>query len=189
MNKSKRLTTFWAFLMVVAIVPAFPQTGTPTPLNLQQMRNDIQIFEAILDQALNQVFSNPFALVERVKGVYLADYGTTFTFLINIKAATMETPFGTIRRPETADPKLREQKVEELRQRIVTILGSYGNAIGQLRETDAVAVVAHIVDQNFSTKTQNKTIIIKVLKKDLMVMAARQTGAAEYRKKVQIVEY
>jgi hypothetical protein len=52
-----------------------------------------------------------------------------------------------------------------------------------------VAVVAHIVDQNFSTKTQNKTIIIKVLKKDLMVMAARQTGAAEYRKKVQIVEY
>jgi hypothetical protein len=189
MKKLKRLNNLLLFTLCAAMVPAFPQTGTQAPVNLQQMRNDIQIFEAILDQALDQVFSNPFALVERAKGAYLADYGATFTFLINIKAATMETPFGTIRRPESADPKLREQKVEELRQRIVNILGSYGNAIGQLRETDAVAVVAHVVDQNFSTKTQNKTIIIKVLKRDLIVMAARQTAAAEFRKKVHIVEY
>ena len=189
MKKFKRLNTLLLFSLCAAMAPVFPQTGAQEPVNLQQMRNDIQIFEAILDQALDQVFSNPFALVERAKGVYLADYGATFTFLINIKAATMETPFGTIRRPESADPKLRAQKVEELRQRIVNILGSYGNAIGQLRDADAVAVVVHVVDQNFSTKTQNKTIIIKVLKKDLMAISARQTGAAEFRKKVQIVEY
>lgn len=163
--------------------------GGQQALNLQQMKNDIQIFEAILDQALDQVFSNPFALVERTKGAYLSDYGATFNFLINIKAAITETPFGPISRPEVADPKLREQKITELRQRIIDILASYGNAINQLQDTDSVAVVAHIVDQNFSKKSQNKTIIIKALKKDLAANSARQIGAVEFKKRVQIVEY
>jgi hypothetical protein len=189
MRKIPILISLIPVLLLTLLGPVYPQAGTGAPVNLQQMRNDIQIFEAILDQALDQVFSNPFALVERAKGAYLADYGTTFTFLINIKTATMETPFGTIRRSEAADPKQREMKVEELRQRIINILASYGNAVGQLRDTDAVVVVAHIVDQNFSTKTQNKTIIIKVLKRDLMAITARQIGVSDFRKKVQIVEY
>jgi hypothetical protein len=189
MRKTSIAFNLLSLLLLIPLTVAYPQAGANPPVSLPQMRNDIQIFEAILDQALDQVFSNPFALVERAKGVYLADYGTTFTFLINIKTATMQTPFGTIRRSEAADPKQREMKVEELRQRIINILASYGNAINQLRDADAVTVVAHIVDQNFSTKSQNKTIIIKVLKRDLMAITARQIGAPEFRKRVQIVEY
>jgi hypothetical protein len=158
-------------------------------VDLQLMKNDVQIFEGILDQALEQVFSNPFALIERTKGVYLQGFGTSFTFLINIKAATMETPFGTITRPEAADPKIRSQKIEELRQKVIFVLGKYGGSIGQLQDTEAVAVVAHIVDQNFSKKSQNKTIIIKVLRKDLVAQAAHPISPVDFMKKVQIVEY
>src|SRR5262245_5119587 len=116
------------WLLGVSMTAAAPP-AKGQPVNLQQMRNEIQIFEAILDETLNQVFANPFALVERVRGVYLSEYGPTFTFQINIKAATMETPFGTIHRPETADPKVREQKLDELRQRVIDALAGHANAI------------------------------------------------------------
>lgn len=158
-------------------------------VDLLRMKNDIQIFEAILDQALDQVFSNPFSLVERTKGVYLANFGTTFAFLVNIKTATMETPFGTIKRSSVSDPKLRQKKLAELQRRVIEILATYGNGIHQLKESDSVVIVAHIVDQNFRKKRQNKTIIVSALKKDLRAHAGNQISAEVFRKRVNIVEY
>jgi len=158
-------------------------------INSRQVRNDIEIFEAIVNQALGQLFPNPFALVDRSKGVYLNDYGVVITFGVNIKAAAMETPFGTVTRPETADPKQREQKVADLRERLVEVVGDYGNAINQLRETDSVTVVAHIVDPNYAQASRNRTIVLRAFKRDIAAKASRQIDSVEFKKRIRTIEY
>ncbi len=179
---------FWLGVGIL-LAPATGRAQGRVEVNYQQMRNDIEIFEAIVNQALGQLFPNPFALVDRCKGVFLNDYGVTVSFLVNIKAATTETPFGTMRRPETADPREREQKIVDLRERLVGVIADYGNAINQLKETDSIAIVAYIVDQNITQASRNRTVVLRAFKRDIAARAARQMDPSEFKKRIRIIEY
>ncbi len=189
-----RKTSMFLFAIILilianGIVPALPAQTIRSVTDFQQMRNDIEIFEVIVGQALGQLFPNPLALVERVKGFYLNEAGVVVVFGVNIRTAITETPFGTITRPETADPKKREQKIVEMKERLVGILADYANTINQLKDGDSVSIVAYIVDPNFTQVNRNKTIILRVLKKDLMAKALRQIELTEFKKRIRIIEY
>jgi hypothetical protein len=176
-------------LIVSGVVHSSPAQNPPAGTDFQQMRNDIEIFEVIVSQALGQLFPNPLALVERVKGFYLSDAGVVVVFGVNIRTAITETPFGTITRPETADPKKREQKIVEMKERLMGILADYANAINQLKDGDTVSIVAYIVDPNFTQVNRNKTIILRILKRDLMAKASRQIELTEFKKRIRTIEY
>src|SRR5262245_34064425 len=85
----------------LAVVMLFLVCGTSLEardaVDYRVLRNEMQIFETILQTAIKNEFNHPLALVHEPRGTYLPGYGVTFTFLLNINRDEVETPFGVKR--------------------------------------------------------------------------------------------
>ncbi|NWG13153.1 MAG: hypothetical protein HXY20_06425 [Acidobacteria bacterium] len=156
-----------------------------------QARREIQAFETVLNNMIASAFSSsPFALVQKTKGVYLAGYGTSFNFLINIHRAMVSTPFGEIRRFEDTSPEQKRKRIEDLTEKLVRTLLEYGSYLTQLSKDESVAIVAFYEDRNFPDEAnQNRTIVISATKRDLEEFGGNQNRLKEFRQKVKIIEY
>ena len=154
-------------------------------------RREILNFELALNTVIGSTFSaSPFALVQRPKGAYLPGYGVTFSFLINIHRAVIDTPFGQVRRPDAATPELKKRIIEELKDKLIRVVLDNGGSLTQLRKEDAITVIAFMEDQNFPDEpNQNKTIILTALKKDFDEVARKDDKFKEFRQRIKILEY
>ncbi len=112
-------------------------------LDPAQIRLEIRNFESVLNNAVTATFSSsPFALVQKVKGVYLPGYGISFTFLINIHRAMVSTPFGEVKRGEAVTPEQKKRRIEELLNKLTVGLQENGGSFRQLRKDESVTIVA-----------------------------------------------
>src|SRR5687768_12726687 len=110
-----------AFLVIlIFLVPALgaqspkgPQFGAESKVDYNLARREIQAVESVIDTLLNSSFSNPLALVQKTKGVYLQGYGITFNFLVNIRRAVIATPFGVVQRGREITPDEKKKRIEE----------------------------------------------------------------------------
>ncbi len=188
------LVTFMAVVLALALpskVSAGLQENADLHMDYDSMRREIQNFEAQIGTAINSVFSSSsFALVQKPKGVYLQGYGVTFDFLINIHRAVIDTPFGQIRGGGEVTPELKRRRIEELKEKIIRVLMDRGDSFRQLRKDDAVTIVAFFEDRNFpDEQSENKTIVVTAIKKDLDELAHREDRLKEFKQRMRIVEY
>jgi hypothetical protein len=152
-------------------------------------RKDIIQFEGALNDVINKFSKGPFGVVYKAKGSYLQGFGFNFTFLIDIQRAIITTPFGDIKRYE-ATPEQKKQRIEELKEMLIRMLQDNGKKIKQLRKKeDCVAIVAFINDKEPLAPSANKTIVLRVIKKDLDELGNRSDRFDEFRKRIKIVEY
>jgi hypothetical protein len=152
-------------------------------------QKDILQFEGDLNDVINKFSKGPFGVVYKAKGAYLQGFGFNFTFLIDIQRAIITTPFGDIRRHQ-ATPEQKKQAIEELKEMLIRMLQDNGKQIKQLRKKeDCVAIVAFIDDKNILAPSANKTIVLRVLKKDLDELGNKSDRLDEFRKRIKIVEY
>ncbi len=154
-------------------------------------RDDILRFEGIANSTINETFSSsPFAIVQKVKGFYLQDYGISFTFQINIHTAVVNTPFGQIRSRRPITPELKIQRIEELKEKLIQLLQNNSEIFQHLRKEDKVSIVAFFEDRNFPGEpSANKTIVLTALKKDLDELGHRSDRLKEFKQRIKIVEY
>jgi hypothetical protein len=152
-------------------------------------RKDILQFEGALNDVINKFSKGPFGVVYKAKGSYLQGFGFNFTFLIDIQRAIITTPFGDIRRHQ-ATPEQKKQAIEELKEVLIRMLQDNGRKIKQLhKKEDCVAIVAFIDDKNILAPSANKTIVLRVIKKDLDELGNKSDRLDEFRKRIKIVEY
>jgi hypothetical protein len=152
-------------------------------------RKDIIQFEGVLNDAINAFSKGPFGVVYKAKGSYLQGFGFNFTFLIDIQRAIITTPFGDIKRHQ-ATPEQKKQRIEDLKEMLIRVLQDNGKKIKQLRKKDdCIAIVAFVDDKNFLAPNANKTIVLRVTKKDLDELGNRSDRLDEFRKRIKIVEY
>ncbi len=155
-------------------------------------RQDIQRFEAAVNEAVFSAFSSsPFAVVQKAKGAYLEGYGISFAFLVNIHRAVVNTPFGEVIRSRVeAAPDLKKRRIEELKEKLIRVLRNNGDIFRQLPGEDWITIVAFIEDRNFPGEpSENKTIVMSVLKKDLDELGNRSDRLKEFKQRIKIVEY
>ncbi len=168
-----------------------PQGPGEARLDPAQIRQEIRSFETFLNDALTATFSSsPFALVQKVKGVYLPGYGMSFTFLINIHTAMINTPFGTVRRGEAITPEQKKRRIEELLNKLTAGLQEKGSGFRQLRKDESVTIVAFIEDRNFPDEAnQNKTVLLSATERDLEEYAGQANRFQEFKQRVKTIEY
>jgi hypothetical protein len=159
-------------------------------VDFEAVRQDILQFEAALNEVINRTFgASSFAVVQKAKGAYLEGYGISFSLLINIHRAIINTPFGQIRRPG-ADPEVKKQRIEELKEKLIQLLHNNNVAFRQLPKDYYLTVIAFIEDRNFPGEPNtNKTIVLSVLKKDLDELGRRNDGLKEFKQRMKTVEY
>jgi hypothetical protein len=187
------LTLFSIGLLSISLVAQDPRAARDVDVKVDYAvaRDEILKFEIALSRVIASTFSSsPFALVQRPKGAYLPGYGVTFTFLINIHRAVIDTPFGQMRRGDSITPELKKRIVEDLKDKLIRVVLDNGDSLTQLRKEDAITVIAFMEDQNFPDEpNQNKTIILTALKKDFDDVAHKEDKWKEFRQRMKIVEY
>jgi len=154
-------------------------------------QQDILRFEAVVNSVIGEIFSaNSFAVVQKTKGAYLAGYGISTAFLVNIHRAVVNTPFGTVQPRSGATAELKKQRIEELKEKLILVLQQSGEFFEQLAKEDHITIIAFIEDRNIPDEPNaNKTIILTVLKKDMDEFGQRVERLQEFKKRIKIVEY
>ncbi len=172
-------------------VPRQAQEGSEIKVDYAATRKEIRNFEVVLTNVINStVNTGSFALVQVPKGVYLQGYGVTISFLINIHRAVLRTPFGDIRQGVEVTPELKKKRIAELKDKLIKALLDNGDSLRQLRKEDYVTIVAFFEDRNFPDEpSENKTLVLSILKKDLDELAHRDDRRAEFIQRMKIVEY
>jgi hypothetical protein len=167
------------------------QAAGEVRLDPTQIRTEIRNFETVLNNAVTAAFSSsPFALVQKVKGVYLPGYGMSFTFLINIHRAMISTPFGEVKRGEAVTPDQKKRRINELLDKLAMGLQENGNRFRQLRKEESVTIVAFIEDRNFPDEAnQNKTVLLSATERDLEEFAGQVNRFQEFKQRVKTIEY
>jgi len=166
--------------------------NTEARVDYASTRQDIQRFESAVNEVVFSTFSaNSFAVVQKAKGAYLEGYGVSFAFLVNIHRAVVNTPFGEVIRSRVeATPELKKRRIEELKEKLIRVLQNNGDIFRQLPGEDWVTIVAYIEDRNFPGEpSENKTIVMSALKKDLDEFGNRSERLKEFKQRIKIVEY
>lgn len=170
--------------------PRGPRIGTEYKVDYHLARREIQNLETILDTTISQTFTNPFALVQKTKGVYLQGYGVLFDFLVNIHRAVVNTPFGMVRSNKEITPEEKKRRIEELKDKLVGVLFEHGDTVRQLRRDESVTIVVYIEDRNFlDEENQSRTMVLRAYKRDLDELARKEPRRKELKQRMEIIEY
>ena len=167
------------------------QESAEARVDYASARAGILKFEDIVNGVINSSFSsNPFAVVQKAKGVYLQGYGVSYTFLINIHRAVVHTPFGQVRTRYAVSSEEKVRRIEELKDKLIQTLQDGGENFPQLRKDERVVIIAFVEDRNFPGETNaNKTIVMSTLKKDLDELGHKNDRLKEFKQRMKIVEY
>lgn len=185
------------FVILIFLIPALgaqtprgPQFGAESKVDYNLARREIQTMEGVIDSLVSSSFSNPFALVQKTKGVYLQGYGITFSFLVNIHRAVINTPFGVVQRGREITPDEKRKRIEEVKDKLVRVLIDHGDTLSQLRKEESATIVAFFEDRSFlDEENHNKTLVLRAFKKDLDELARKEHRWKELKQRMEIVEY
>ncbi len=181
---------FWGFAPALHSVEGSQANGERM-IDYASVQQDILSFETVVNGVISSSFSSsPFAVVQKTKGAYLAGYGMSFAFLVNIHRAVMNTPFGQVKPRPGATPELKKQRIEELKEELIHVLQENTQTFRRLQKEDHVTIIAFVEDRSFPDEpSANKTIVLTALKKDLDEFGHQQERFQEFKKRIKIVEY
>lgn len=154
-------------------------------------RQDILKFESAVDNVITSTFSSsPFAVVQKTKGAYLAGYGMSFEFVVNIHRAVLNTPFGRVQGGPAASPELKKQRIGELKEKLIRVLQESGDSFRNLGRDEHITIIAFVEDRNFPGEPSgNKTIVLTALKRDIDEFGHQNERLKEFQQRIKIVEY
>jgi hypothetical protein len=172
------------------VAHASGQQISDTKVDYASLQQGIVSFEAVISNMITSTFSsNPFAIVQKPKGVYLDGYGLAFAFLVNVHTAVVYTPFGAIQKGNVT-PELKQKLIQDLKEKLIRTLQDNSDIFKKLPREDWVTIVAYMEDRNIPDEPNaNKTVVLSALKKDLDELGHKSDRLKEFRLRMKIVEY
>jgi len=146
--------------------PLWAQVSAPDRADL---KNEMKVFEAVINQSISQTFAPPFGLLDKTKGAYLPDFGLVFSLEVNLYPTRMPSPFDT--RPlshaevETAH-KAKLERIGTIKKSVPRLLADHAAALHDVSADEKVAVVAHFFDVQADGGLPSQ-LVIEVKKSDL----------------------
>ncbi|HEV2495157.1 MAG TPA: hypothetical protein VG204_19015 [Terriglobia bacterium] len=167
--------------------PLSAQTSAP---DHAQLKNEMKVLEAVINQNMSQTFAPPFGLLEKTKGAYLPDFGLVFSLEVNLYPTRMPSPFDT--RPlsqaevETAR-KTKVGRIEAIKKSVPRLLADHAAALHDMSASETVAVVTHF----FEVQTDGglpSQLVIEVKKSDLDQYEDKKLSYEQLLGKMKIAE-
>jgi len=186
---SRRLAGIVALATLVIPLAASPQAAGDYRPDTALVRTEIRAFEVLLNRVVGSIFGSVTFATQPAKGAYLPSYGASFSFVVNIHRALINTPLGEIRR-DGITPDEKKKRIEGLKERLVRLLFENADNLRQLRREENIAIVAFIEDRSFpEEESQNRTVVLSVARKDVEGVAGNEERWKDFRQKVRILEY
>ena len=187
---SRRLAGIAALAALVSPPAASPQSAGDYRPDPARVRAEIRAFEGLINRVVGSTFGSvPFAISQAAKGAYLSGYGASFSFVVNIHRALINTPLGEIKR-DSITPDEKKKRIEGLKERLLRLLFENADSLRQLRREENIAIVAFIEDRNFpEEESQNRTVVLSVARRDVEGLAGQEERWKDFRQKVKILEY
>lgn len=176
-------------LLVASAVPGFGAPASQAP-QLQKIKEEIGLFESVLNQAIAQTFSGPFGLIDRARGAYLPGYGAVLDFELNLSPSSNLGPFASL---PTAQ-ELKQRHATELRRRqqalelAERVLAQFGPSITDLGPQESVAIVIHTVALG-EHGLEHSVIVVQASKKTMDAYRANAMDRAAFLKQLAVLEY
>ena len=154
------------------------------------MKNQIELFETVLNKSLTQAFGGPYDTLDKGRGAYLPGYGAVFTFEVNLSPLQNLGPFSAPPTPKGEElqreqENRRREKAKAVAQQVLT---NFGQILRQLAPGESVAVIIHTVAAHPS-KVERSTIIICAEKSLIDQHQNNTIDQAEFVRKLTTTEY
>jgi hypothetical protein len=190
-SKTKKVA--WRFLAVFILPLALVRTlGAQSPApNLNALKGEMKVFEAVINETVVQTFAPPFGLLEKAQGTYLSDYGVIFSLEVNLYPVRMPNMFNV--QPPTKDEveKARKTKLERIgiiKQTMPRLLADQASALREFPAEESVAIIVHLF--HFQPEGENlpTQMVIQVKRSDLDQYSERKLSYEQFLSHVKFSE-
>lgn len=190
-SKTKRAV--WRSLAVIALPLVLVRTlGAQTPApNLNALKGEMKVLEAVINETTVQTFAPPFGLLEKTKGTYLSDFGVIFSLEVNLYPMRMPNMFNA--RPPTKEEveKARKAKLERIRiikQTMPRLLADHASALREFPPEESVAVIVHLFHFQAEGENLPTQLVIQVKRSDLDQYSERKLSYEQFLSHVKFSE-
>jgi hypothetical protein len=178
-------------VLVVFGLPVRWARGQSAPSHLADLKGQMKVFEAIVDQTMSQTFSFPFGLLEKTQGAYLPSFGLVFSLEVNLYPMRSPNPFDT--RPLTEAEldraqKVKTQRITIIKEAVPRLLADHAISLRNLGPDDYVAVVVHLFEVNLGDTKLPGQVVIEAKKSDLDQFWDKKISYPQLVAKIKIVE-
>jgi len=166
------------------------QAQSPTP-NLNALKGEMKVYEAVIDGTMAQTFSPPFGLLEKTQGTYLPGFGLAFTLEVNLYPLRTPYPFNvaplTKAEIEKAQ-KVKRERIATVKESIPRLLADHAICLRDLNSDESVAVVVHLFEVEPGDTGLPDQLVIETRKADLNQYWERKIPYQELVAKIKILE-
>ncbi len=162
-------------------------------VNLKALKEQMTVFQNLLNRSIQQSFEQPFSLLQDTKGSYLPNFGVVFHLEMNLHPLRLISPFDM--RPYTPE-ELRKaradklQRIEQLKDRLSELLLEQGGKLTALPAERRIAMAVHLFnlpsEQSEDLPTQ---LVIETTRQALLDAQAQRLSAKEFQKKQIILGF
>lgn len=175
-------------LIASAVLPAHSQSNAS---NLNALKGQMRVFEAVVDETMSQTFAFPFGLLEKTQGTYLPGFGMAFSLEVNLYPMRNPNPFDT--RPLTEAEldkaqKVKKQRIATVRDVVPRLLADHAVSLRDLGPDDHVAVVVHLFEVNVEDTSMPGQLVIEAKKSDLDDFWDKKISYPQLVSKIKILE-
>ena len=165
------------FALACGFLLARPAGAQSPPSNLDSLRGEMKVFEAVIDGTMAQVFAPPFGVLQKTLGTYLPGFGLVFSLEVNLYPMRIATPFPTPPLSKAQLEKAQKVKVERIatiKKSIPRLLADHASSLRDLASGDHVAVVVHLFRLEAEEDGLPAQLVIETRKSDLNQFWDRQ---------------
>jgi hypothetical protein len=163
--------------------------GSPAR-DLTVIKQNIEVFEGILTTVLRQSFAEPFAVLEKPKGVYLEGFGVVFAFEVDIATVKPRDLFSSSVATPEEEKKAFNERFPRLKEVMTKALAEHGDSITMVGPEEQIVIVAHLFDAGWlSRPLELKTVFVRTTKKNILDFKGGRLSYEDLKKKLEWVQY
>lgn len=192
-------TRMMVLALVVLALPGFSAepvppaaVGLPAGVDAAALKRQMQQFQGILNQNLQQSFEQPFGLLQDIKGIYLSRYGVAFHMEVNLVPLRALSMFDYRPHTEGELRRTRELKLQRIRQikaSVSDLLLAHAQEFSAVPLEQQVAVVIHLFNlPSERTEGLPSQVVIEVSRQALAEASSQAASAEEFRQQVSFLE-
>lgn len=183
----------WVAMLGISLLLGLGQSllGQSAPPKYADLKAEMRVMDAVIDETMGQTFQPPFGLLEKTKGAYLPDFGLVFSLEVNLYPLRVLSPFDM--RPLTQAEldkaaKTKRERIEIIKKALPRLLADHGNSLRDLSAQDSVAVVVHLFQVPTEGETLPSELIVEVRKADLDQNWGKAISFEQLLQKIKILE-
>jgi len=170
--KGKLGRTGWMAFVGLAcwFLSAWPFRAQSHPSNLNALKGQMRVFEAVIDGTMAQTFAPPFGLLEKTQGTYLPGFGLAFSLEVNLYPLREPNPFNMTplskSELEKAE-KVKRERIAAVKESVPRLLADHAMSLRDLGSAESVAVIVHLFEVEPGEAKFPDQLVIETRKSDL----------------------